>query len=166
MSTADLCPSDAVNAIELDWYDENELVRVRAKNQQRFEIQKDKAIQALQLANEADQFQKQFNLLLERLASWLREYPAKISNAVVTLQDNALAFVVVRSDTRYDTAFEDALASLDLEIASDSDLNLLKLKTLALPKIDGGGDSLRSFLDTRLMLVFRHGQRDRPHSDG
>lgn len=57
------------NYVELDWYDASEVVQVRPRDRQRFELQKDRAIEVLQAAKEADRFQKQFELLLNKLAA-------------------------------------------------------------------------------------------------
>ena len=136
-------------------------MRVTPRNQQRFDIQKNRAIEILQRAKEPDRFQQQFNLLLNRLAEWLVDRQTKISQAIVTLQDGTLVFVVVRKAAKYDEQFEDELAEMDFAIANDPDLDLIELKTLALPNVSG--EALRSFLDERLILSYHHGKRSRPH---
>jgi hypothetical protein len=60
----------AANYVELDWYDENEVVEVRPRDKQRFEVQKDRAIEILRVAKEGDRFQTQFQFLLNTLAAW------------------------------------------------------------------------------------------------
>ncbi len=154
---------EAIKSVELDWYAEGDTVHVTPRNQKRFEIQKDRAIEILQREKDAELFQQQFALLLERLAEWIQGRETKIANAIVTLQDDRLTFVVVRSEAPYDEQFQDDLADLDVDIANDPDLDLIKLKTLALPIV--GGEALRSFLDERLVLVY-HGNGRRPHTAG
>jgi hypothetical protein len=152
---------DVIQAVEIDWFAEEAIVRVIPRDRQRFEIQKDKAIRVLQLAQEVEQFQLQFDLLLRRIAEWISEHTDKIERALMTLQDGLFALVIVRKEIAYDEAFQDELADLDIALANDTDLNLIRLKTLALPNV--GGDSLRSFLDERLMFEFQHGGRSRSH---
>jgi hypothetical protein len=144
--------SSDINPVELDWFAEDEVVRVTPRNQQRFDIQKDRAIEILQRAKESGRFQQQFSLLLNRLAEWLAPRQAKVSQAIVTLQDGTLVFLLVRKEAKYDEGFQDELAELDFDIANDPDLDLIKLKTLALPNVSG--EALRSFLDERLILSY------------
>lgn len=143
-----------IKTVQLDWYDADEVVEVIPRDQQRFEVQKDRAIVILRVAQQAEQFGLQFQLLLRRLAEWLRTRQSKIDRAFVTYQDDALAFVVVRNTVPYDEDFEDSLAELDFDIANDTDLELVKLKTLALPQVSE--EAVRSFLDERLMLSYQH----------
>lgn len=95
------------NYVELDWYDESEVVQVRPRDKQRFELQKDRAIEVLRAAKEVDRFQKQFEFLLNTLASWAVHWNTKISAAIVTLQDGSLAFIVVQKNEKYDEEFQD-----------------------------------------------------------
>lgn len=154
---------ETIKAVELDWFADDDVVHVTPRDQQRFEIQKDRAIEILQRAREADQFQQQFSLLLNRLAGWLSRHN-QIARALVTLQDGTLVFVVVRTYAKYDEQFEDELSELDFEIANDRDLDLIRLKTLALPNVSDS--ALRSFLDERLILSYSHGQRSGSHKPG
>jgi len=154
--TAELAAS--IRVVELDWFAENEYVRVTPRDQDRFEVQKDRAIDILRLAKQAEQFDLQFTLLLRRLGEWINERQSKIDQAFLTYQDDNLAFVVVRADVRYDEDFEDELSELDFDIANDTDLHLLKVKTLALPQVSN--ESVLSFLDQRLVLSYQchHGK--------
>lgn len=154
---------EAIKSVELDWYAEDNVVHVVPRNQKRFEIQKDRAIEILQRAKDAEIFQQQFALLLDRLAEWINQHQGKIANSILTLQDDRLAFVIVRTAARYDEDLQDQLADLDFDVANDPDLNLIKLKTLALPNVSGA--PLSSFLDERLVLVY-HGDGKRPHKSG
>jgi len=43
---------------------------------------------------------------------------------------------------------------LDFAVANDPDLDLIELRTLALPNVTG--EALRSFLDDRLLFSFPH----------
>lgn len=155
MSTAHT--PEQIQGVELDWFADGDVVTVTPRNQKRFDIQKDRAIAILQIA---DKRGKQFEFLVERLGKWLSENDAAIASAYLTLQDGTLAFVVVRNEARYDEKFQDDLAELDFSLANDTELNEVRLKTLALPNV--GASALRSFLDQRLVLSF-HGQRSRSH---
>ncbi len=145
---------DSMNQVELDWYADDKLVRAVPRDQARFDIQKDRAIGILRRVKEADLWGRQFNFLLSRLADWLRSRQDRISSAILTLQENSLAFIVVRRQAKYDEQFQDDLAELDFAVANDPDLNLIDLKTLALPNVTG--EAVRSFLDDRLLFSFPH----------
>ena len=148
-------PATAIQPVELDWYSEDETVRVIPRDQQRFEVQKDSAIEFLRVAHRSAQFEKQLALLLGNLATWIRDHRADVRDAYLTLQDGALAFIVVRQAPRYDATFEDALTDLDFTIANDASLSLIKLNAVALPPVSE--EALLSFLDTRFVLSY-HGQ--------
>ena len=153
---------DSINRVELDWYSDNDYVEVTPRNQKRFNIQKDLAIEVLQKAKESERFDKQFALLLERLAQWINDQSDKIAHGIITLQDGSLAFVAIQHSGKYDEQFQDALADVDLEIANDPDLDLIQLKTIALPNVSG--ESLSSFIDKRMVLTY--GQPSRSHRVG
>jgi hypothetical protein len=112
MSTADL--PEQIQSVELDWFAEGDVVTVTPRNQGRFEIQKDRAIEILQKAKQADQFELQFKLLLKQLAEWISVRQDKIANAFLTLQDGTLAFVVVREAAQYNEDFQDDIAEIDI----------------------------------------------------
>jgi hypothetical protein len=151
---------ESVQSVELDWYavGDGDVVGVTPRNQARFEVQMDRAIEILQLAKESERFSKQFRLLLQKLAAWIQPRINQIATAFLTLQDSSLAFVVVRREAAYDEAFQDDLADLDIEIANDGDLDLIHVSTLALPDVDKS--AVYSFLDKRLVLTY--GERNRP----
>ena len=71
----------------------------------------------------------------------------------LALEPEGTIFAVVRKAKLFDPAFEDALSILDLEIAQDSEFNLIKLRVLALPTIVEGD---RCFLlGTRARIPLR-----------
>lgn len=148
--------ANEIRSVALDWFAENETVVVTPRDQKRFEVQLDRAIEVLQRASQEDRFQKQFRLLLNHLASWLQGRD-DIRDAFVTLRDGALAFVVVRNVREYDEKFEDELSELDFEIANDIDLDLVNLNGIALPSVSE--EALKTFLDQRLVLRYVHGNR-------
>lgn len=148
---------EPIHTVELDWYssDQNDTIVVTPRDRQRFEIQTDRAIRILQVAHEETLFHKQFHLLLNHLAGWIRDHRAAIRNAYLTLHDGAFAFIVVRTSPRHDADFEDSLSDLDLDIAGDPALNLVTLNAIALPPVSEAG--LSSFVDPRFVLSY-HGR--------
>lgn len=149
------------SAVDLDWYGPEDTVAVCPRDQERFEIQKDKAIHALRVAYEHEEhFNKQMNMLLNRLGKWIESQGEKIEDAFLTLQDGSFAFVVVKSRPQYDESLEDSLADLDVEIANDSALDLVGVRTLALPL--ASRKSVMSFLDKQFLVRY-HGKRKRAH---
>jgi len=155
MSTS-LIPSQIENVVEIDWYAESDHVVVTPKNQQRFIIQKDAAIEALRQAKAAERFELQFDLLLQVLGKWLHERTSAVESGIVTLQDNSLVFVVVQSKVAYDEQLQDDLAGIDVAIAQDASLDLIKLRTVLLPPV--GSEALGTFLDPRMVLRYTHGK--------
>jgi hypothetical protein len=123
----------------------------------RFSIQKDRAIEALRVAKDGEQFSLQFELLLyEKLARWIKERSESIRAAFVTIRDNFLVFVVVQADIAYNETLQDDLADLEFAIAQDADLDLVRLRTVMLPPVDD--ESLGSFLDPRMLIKYQHGK--------
>lgn len=154
--------SQATNYVELDWYDESEIVQVNPRDQQRFEIQKDRAIEILRAEKNAERFQKQLMLLVNTILHWAIPLQDKLSKAILTFQDGALALVVVQKVGKYDESLQDNLLDLDLNIANDVDFDLVKVKTILLPKVSD--EALSSFLDKRLLFLIYDGKRERSHS--
>ena len=150
--------------VQLDWSEKDGVVVVTAKDQDRFCIKVHKAIEILQQASRAEEFTRQFNLLLRTLASWLNGRD-DVTRAYLTHRDGALAFVVVRTAVAYDDAFEDALSHLDFQTANDADLNLIKMDAIGLPLVSA--EALSSFLDQSFTLEYTgHGDRGGSHSAG
>lgn len=142
------------SSVELDWYDGNETIRVTPRDQDRFEISKDQAIDVLQI-NEEHRilFGKQFNLLLSELADWIDDHIASIKVAYVTMRDASFLFVVVKRDPLFDLEFEDHLSDLDFRLANDTALDLVSINTMSLPPTSA--DSLQSFFHDKVRMVYR-----------
>jgi len=154
--TISLAPAQLENVVEIDWYADSDKIVVTPRNQKRFTIQKDRAIEALRVVKDSEGFGLQFGLLLEKIARWVKERESSIRTAIITLQDNSLVFVVVQSNVPYDEELQDDLAELDFAIAQDADLDLIRLRTVTLPPVDT--DALGSFLDPRMVLQYQHGK--------
>jgi len=144
-------------AVEINWYAEEDRVEVTPRDQQRFELQKDRVIDLLQLANHGE---KQLLLLLQLFGRWIDRNSAKIANAYLTLRDNTLLFLVISNTPTCDDEFEDELSDLDLALANDPDLRLIRLNTLVLPP--ASPEALDSFFHDEFTLVFR-GKRTDSH---
>jgi len=147
--------STAQHVQQLDWSKKDGTVTVTPRNQDRFLIQMRKAIEILQRANEQEQFERQFNLLLKVLAEWISGRD-DLGDCYVTLGDGALAFIVVRKQVEYDGDFEDELSSLDYQIANDPDLDLIHLNAMSLPPV--GGSALNQFIDRNFSMVYAGGE--------
>jgi hypothetical protein len=142
-------------AVQLDWSDEDGEIVVTPHDESRFMIKMRRAIQILQIGDRMEQFQQQFQLLLRELAQWLVNRH-EVAAAYITLRDGNLAFVVQRALAEYDEAFEDDLSDLDCAIASDADLDLIKLDVMGLPNVSE--EALQSFLDPNFQLMYSHGK--------
>ncbi|QDU36167.1 hypothetical protein Mal4_04500 [Maioricimonas rarisocia] len=144
-------------AVEIDWYAEEDRVEVIPRDQQRFDLQKDRVINLLQLA---DHGEKQLLLLLRQLGEWFDRNSGRIPAAYLTLRDNTLLFLVISETPACDDELEDELSDLDLAIANDPDLKLIRLNTLVLPP--ASPEALGSFFHDEFTLVFR-GKRTGSH---
>jgi hypothetical protein len=131
------------------------MVTVTPRDADRYAIKMQRAIELLQVGQKIEQFNQQFQLLQNILADWLRQRD-DILGAYITFRDGLLAFVVVRNVVRYDEQFEDSLSELDMSIANDVDLDLIRLRTISLPCVSD--DALTSFLDSSFSLSLPHGQ--------
>jgi hypothetical protein len=146
---------DADSAVLIDWYAEDDVVRVTPRNQQRFEVQKDHAIHVLQLASHAE---SQIKFLMSVLAEWVEQHLGNVEKACLTIRDDRFAFLVISHQVECDDDLEDAVSDLDFDIANDPNLDLIRLNAMVLPP--ASDDARNSFLDNRFMLVYRGGKRD------
>jgi hypothetical protein len=150
-------PQDGISFVELDWYADNETVVVTPRDQQRFDISKDRAIEILRVTAAAQaRFNKQMNLVINILGKWIADRAGEIRDAYLTVQDNSFLFVVVKKTAPVDPQFEDELSELDFSIANDQALDLLHVHTLSVPPV--GENALKSFIDPRAVYAF-HGRR-------
>lgn len=135
--------------VELDWFERGDLVSVTPRNQQRFEIHKDRAIRILQLNHEAG---KQISLLLDKLALWLTRNTEKVHSAILTVRDERFLFLVISKVAEMDDDLEDSVSEIDFDVANDSDLEVLKMNAIVLPQ--ASREALDSFVDRRFMMVY------------
>jgi len=127
-------------------------IGVDPRDSVRFDIQREKAARLLRMMDHAEQFEKQFSLLLDVLGRWIGDNDTKIKAAYLTMQNGILSFVVVQVAAEYDGEFEDSLTDLEFAIANDADLNLISMTTMPLPPVSE--QALRSFIDESLLLQY------------
>lgn len=144
-------PRELTQAVQLDWTDDGGVVTVTPRDKDRFILKVRRAVVILQQMNQAEEFEKQFTLLLRLLAEWLGNQN-NIHRAFLTHRDGALAFVIVRQLSEYDEQFEDRLSDLDFDIANDADLKLIKMDAICLPR--ASREAVSSFLDPEFMLEY------------
>jgi hypothetical protein len=130
--------------VHLHHADDSEGVIVTTATNQTFTLPLDAAIRACGSVEKLERFTKQFQKLLTRLASWLTDHLDDVEDAYVTLRDAGLLFLVVRKTRRFNEELENSLTGVDLEIAQDPELDLIRLTVLALPMTSR--DGIESFL--------------------
>lgn len=147
--------------IQLDCKDQDARVVVTPDDGDRFAITMELAIRGCKIASQLDKFNKQLSILMGHLADWTDQYIEDIDKVYLGIKDDGLQFLVVRRSKRYNRDLEDALTNLDIAIAQDSDLDLIQLSVLALPKTSTA--SVQSFLPRRGSLVYQNAKRSRSH---
>ncbi|MEA2064510.1 MAG: hypothetical protein U9P14_12475 [Gemmatimonadota bacterium] len=140
--------------VQLCWVEKDKTVTVTPEDENRFVTNVEHAIKACKAYNEQIRFGRQFKELLEKLACWINLYQEKTELSIVTIRDSRLLFVVVRKDTAYDEEIESSLIDLDISIANDPELNLIKLSVIDLPNCSP--ESLMGFLDPQVQMVYKH----------
>lgn len=140
--------------VELQTRRENGGVKVEPREQDRYAIIEKQAAEALQLLKEVEDFRQQFRYLQRVLAEWV-DGRNDVQDAYITLADGSLLFVAVQTQVKFSEEFDDAIAELDLRIANDSALSLIKMNTLAMPKATG--DTLQQFLCDKMTMVYVNG---------
>lgn len=128
--------------VQLRWKNGDGLVTIEPENQDRYNLKVRHVIEACEAAVNEQSIQLQIKLLLKRLGEWIQTR-ADVRDAIVTLQNGRLLFLVIRNTVPHDPDFEDSLSALDLAIANDPDLGDLRLDALALPP--ASPESIQSF---------------------
>jgi hypothetical protein len=119
----------------------------------RFALPVDVAVRACESAEDLGEFARQFEHLLSRLGQWMARYPGEVSRAYVAPEPGGVLFAVVRRGREFNPAFEEALSDIDFEIGQSDDLNLIKLRAIALPELSE--EAVASFLDLSHALMAR-----------
>jgi len=84
----------ASQPVQLRWSLADDKVVVTPEDQDRFVIRLNRAIEILQQAHHAEEFKKQFDLLVRLLAEWVT-HTSGVKHAFLAPREGALAFVVV-----------------------------------------------------------------------
>jgi len=138
-------------SVQLDWQDDEGQVTVTPANEDRFMLQMRTAIEVLQQSKQVEEFQLRLKVLMNALAVWLKSQE-DVEKAYVTIRDGSLAFVVVRSTSRYSEEFEDAITDLEFEIANDPDFSGIDVEVIGLPSISKS--ALDSFLHDNFSIEY------------
>jgi hypothetical protein len=150
-------------AQQLVWREEDGHVTVTARDEDRFVVGLHRAVEALQQVAQAEQFERQLRLLLRIIAEWLNKTKS-VDKAFLTVRDGMLCLLIVREAVEYDEEFEDTLSALDIDIANDVHLSLIRMSSIALPMVSD--EAFASFLHPDFTLEIVHGAGGRPHSTG
>lgn len=137
--------------IQLTYNDQGTVV-VTPRDEDRFALTIDAAIQACAIHVQREQQLTRFRLLLNRLAEWLRcqEPKNKISRALLTERDGMLLFLVIMRGTRFDPELENDLTQLELDILDDPQLKDFPFTVMALPQLDE--EQLKSFVNPQIVI--------------
>jgi hypothetical protein len=146
-----------LQVIELHFENSGGQVRVVPQDYDLMAMPVELAIEACRAFKDQIVFKGQFDALLNRIAVWSKERTDKISRAFVTTRDNGLLFLVVLKDKHYNDSIESDLTELDLEIANDSDYDLIRLTVLAIPQ--SPSEVISSFVSRGMALEYAlHGK--------
>ena len=131
------------STIQLSFGDESQIV-VTPEDQDRFAISVNDAIDACRAHAKEREFQTQHSLLMTLLKEWLNGKLSRVDRAFLTARDGGLLFLVVQKEQQLDEDLQDALTDLDIRIARDPALDLIKLSVLAIPK--SSSSNIESFI--------------------
>lgn len=131
------------SAIQLR-FGENDRVVVTPENEDRFALTMDEAVKACRAWESHQRFERQFRILIDVLKEWVQRHHDRVSQAHVTIRDGGLLFLVVMRKSHHDETLDESLTELDIEIANDPDLDLIRLSVLAIP--NASEDNIASFL--------------------
>ncbi len=148
---------EKIATVQLNWEDRDGLIVVTPSDENRFVVKVGQAIELLRQHERQEKFKAQFNVLIRELAKWLCAHKGRWESAFLTAGENTLRFIVVRKQVKFEPDITDALSDFGVKIANDSDLDLVKLSTRALPLVSQ--EELHSFLDPSFTLEL-NGDRD------
>ena len=138
-------------ALHLNWADNDGTITVHPEDEDRFILKVSKAIELLKTGVDREDFEVQFNVLLNTLGAWIKGRNS-IRDAYLTQRDDGMLFVVINSKAKYDDVFEDELTDLDIRIANDVDLKGFRLDVLSLPNTSSEG--VDAFLNQDFVLHY------------
>jgi hypothetical protein len=103
-------------------------------------------LRACKSTQHMNDFVVQVQDLMKQLADWITARPESIDRAYFSFQSDACVLVVVRKAILFDPDFQDALSELELAIGQSDELNLVKLRTIALPNCSQ--ESVATFIES------------------
>jgi hypothetical protein len=109
-------------------------VLVIRRDEDRFILTAQEAVEACHAANESVRFSHQFGELLELLAHWIDQNKSRVHRAQIAVRESDLLFLVTQVSEAYDDELMEKLAGLDLDVANRESLSLIKLNVLAIPR--------------------------------
>ena len=140
----------ARGTVVVDWYDDRETVTIVPRDQVRFEVHKDYAIEVLRLADRRERFGAQLNLLLRTLAEWIRGQNGTVDQGYLTLNGSRLEFVAIAAGGADRDDTHDSLSDLSLDVYQDPALDLVTIQTMLLPAVNA--EQLQGLLDDQLAI--------------
>ena len=103
------------------------------------------AVNACGAWHQLAEFQSQMRELIRHLVLWVSNRKETVRDAYLSVKPGGgLLFLVVMKNRKFDSDLEDALTTLDVEIANASEYCLLRVSVLAIPNLHNEG--VESFL--------------------
>lgn len=137
-------------------YDDDGVVLIDGEDGDRYVLYVTEVLERCKYAERRECLARQLNKLLKSvLSGWLADHAAVVRDAFLTFRDGGLLFIVVRNRVRHDFETTRSLADLDLAIARDDELDLIRFDSVALP--DCPMDAVLSFCEEDWILRYdRH----------
>lgn len=147
--------ADKIKPILLNWDQKDRMVMVEDKDEDRYLLTVEQAIEACGAHNKENRaiFKRQFEDLQAYLGQWASERKGKIRRAFLTIRDAGLLFLLVTQKKTYDENFESELTKLDLEIANSNDFSEIQMSVQALPLCNE--DNYYSFCNPEWTLEYK-----------
>ena len=141
--------------IDLKWDErENKVVLVTPQDNDKLVMSMEQAIEACRGYDpeQRARIQLAVNELFNLLGKWTSERGNVVKHAFLSIRDRTFLFLVVMAGEEYDSALEDDLTDLDLQIARNKTFSDLHLSVMAIPRC--GPDGYESFLHPGFALAF------------
>ncbi|MBX9677205.1 MAG: hypothetical protein K2X38_00490 [Gemmataceae bacterium] len=122
------------SAIQLRYTDKNQQLVIDDETAGKLVTTVAAAIDACKASGKEDEFWRQFTEMRELLTNWLVDHQELIADAYITVRDSAILFLALQQSPSFNQELEDSLTELDLAIAHNPDLDLIRLNVLAIPK--------------------------------
>lgn len=114
----------------------NQNVIVVSKEEDRFVITAQAAVEACKASDRSIQFSNQFERLMVKLAEWVTERRSQISKAYLTVCQHGTLFVVIQKSASCQDQLVDELTDLDLFVANEEQYSLISMDVLSLPPVN------------------------------